>query len=78
MLSSRHRHEWKQGRSCGRAFWYDTAGIAESHRLFNPAQQVARLSCGYQDNADHNAAVNILARNEPLDANVSGVALCVV
>jgi hypothetical protein len=53
-------------------------GIAESHRLFNPAQQVARLSCGYQDNADHNAAVNILARNEPLDANVSGVTLCVV
>jgi putative transposase len=36
------------------------------------------LSCGYQDNADHNAAVNISARNEPLDANVSGVALCVV
>jgi len=28
--------------------------------------------------ADHNAAVNISARNEPLDANVSGVALCVV
>jgi hypothetical protein len=25
-------------RSCGRALWYDTAGIAESHRLFNPAQ----------------------------------------
>jgi hypothetical protein len=24
------------------------------------------------------AAVNISARNEPLDANVSGVALCVV
>jgi putative transposase len=24
------------------------------------------LSCEYQDNADHNAAVNILARNEPL------------
>ena len=38
----------------------------------------ACLSCGYQDNADHNAALNILARNEPLDANVSGVALCVV
>ena len=36
------------------------------------------LSCGHQDNADHNAAVNILARNEPLDANVSGVTLCVV
>jgi transposase len=27
---------------------------------------------------DHNAAVNILARNEPLDANVSGVTPCVV
>ena len=38
----------------------------------------ACLSCGYQDHADHHAAVNILARNEPLDANVSGVALCVV
>src|SRR6267378_2511494 len=38
----------------------------------------ACLSCGHRDNADHNAAVNILARNEPLDANVSGVALCVV
>ena len=36
------------------------------------------LSCGFKDNADHNGAVNILARNEPLDANVSGVALCVV
>ena len=36
------------------------------------------LSCGYKDNADHNGAVNILARNEPLDANVSGVTLCVV
>ena len=38
----------------------------------------ACLSCGHRDNADHNAAVNILARNEPLDANVSGVTLCVV
>ena len=36
------------------------------------------LSCGFKDNADHNGAVNILARNEPLDANVSGVTLCVV
>ncbi len=36
------------------------------------------LSCGHRDNADHNGAVNILARNEPLDANVSGVTLCVV
>ena len=26
----------------------------------------ACLLCGYQDNADHNAAVNISARNEPL------------
>jgi putative transposase len=38
----------------------------------------ACLLCGHRDNADHNAAVNILARNEPLDANVSGVTLCVV
>jgi hypothetical protein len=38
----------------------------------------ARLSCGYQDHADHNAAVNRAARNKPLDANVSGVTLCVV
>src|SRR5215467_6120658 len=37
MLSSRHLHEWKSGRSCGRAPRHDTAGIAESHRLFNPA-----------------------------------------
>ena len=36
------------------------------------------LSCGFRDNADHNGAVNILARNEPLDVNVSGVTLCVV
>jgi putative transposase len=36
------------------------------------------LSCGHTDNADHNGAVNILARNAPLDANVSGVTLCVV
>jgi len=38
----------------------------------------ACTSCGHTDNADHNGAVNILARNEPLDANVSGVTLCVV
>ena len=36
------------------------------------------LSCGHQDNADHNAAVNILGRSVPLDVNVSGVTLCVV
>ena len=29
------------------------------------------ISCGYQDNADHNGAVNILARIEPSFANVS-------
>jgi transposase len=39
---------------------------------------LACLLCAYQDNADHNAVVNISARNEPLDTNVSGVALCVV
>jgi putative transposase len=38
----------------------------------------ACTSCGHTDNADHNGAVNILARNEPLDANASGVTLCVV
>ena len=38
----------------------------------------ACTSCGHTDNADHNGAVNILARNEPLDANPSGVTLCVV
>ena len=36
------------------------------------------LRCGFESNADKNAAINILARNEPLDANVSGVTLCVV
>ena len=38
----------------------------------------ACTSCGHTDNADHNGAINILARNEPLDANPSGVTLCVV
>ena len=38
----------------------------------------ACTSCGHTDNADHNGAVNILARNEPLDANPSRVTLCVV
>ncbi|HVR23886.1 MAG TPA: zinc ribbon domain-containing protein [Candidatus Polarisedimenticolia bacterium] len=37
----------------------------------------ACTSCGHTDNADHNGAVNILARNEPLDANPSRVTLCV-
>jgi transposase len=36
------------------------------------------LFWGHQDNADHNAAVNRLARNEPPDANLSLVTLCVV
>ena len=38
----------------------------------------ACTSCGHTDNADLNGAVNILARHEPLDANASGVTLCVV
>jgi transposase len=38
----------------------------------------ACTSCGHTYNADHNGAVNILARNEPLDANASRVTLCVV
>jgi putative transposase len=36
------------------------------------------LSCGYMDNADHNAAVNILGRAGPLDANVGRLGPCVV
>jgi putative transposase len=35
------------------------------------------LSCGYQDNADHNGAVNILARIEPLGVNVGEPIPCV-
>jgi putative transposase len=38
----------------------------------------ACLSSGHQDHADRIAAINMLARNEPPDANVSGVTLCVV
>lgn len=33
------------------------------------------ISCGYSDNADHNGAVNILARSEPSFANVGAVML---
>lgn len=35
------------------------------------------MSCGYSDNADHNGAVNILARSEPLGANVGETIPCV-
>jgi len=44
MLSERHMHECKQGRNCGRALLHDTAGLAQSHRLFNPAPPEAGLS----------------------------------
>ena len=42
MLDKRHTHEWKQGRNCGRALWNDNADLAESHRLFNPANRRRR------------------------------------
>ena len=37
MLTKRQTHECRQGRSCGCALSNDTADLAESHRLFNPA-----------------------------------------
>jgi hypothetical protein len=43
MLDERHTHECEQGLNCGRALLHDTAAIAQSHRLFNPAQPVAVL-----------------------------------
>ena len=43
MLDERYKHECEQGFNCGRALLHDTAAIAQSHRLFNPAQPVAEL-----------------------------------
>ena len=36
------------------------------------------LSCGFRDNADHNGAVNILARMEPSDAKIGEAIPCLV
>lgn len=36
------------------------------------------LSCGFKDNADHNGAVNILARMEPSDAKIGESIPCLV
>jgi hypothetical protein len=43
MLKERHMHECKLGRNCGRDLSHDTAPVAESHRLFNPAPPEAGL-----------------------------------
>jgi putative transposase len=49
------------------------------HRDNRKAQaDFACLSCGHTDNADHNGAVNILARIEPSDVNVGGLIPCVI
>ena len=43
MLIERHTHECCKGHSCGRAPSNDTAGLSESHSLFNPVQPEAGL-----------------------------------
>ena len=43
MLIERHTHECSKGHSCGRAPSNDTAGLSESHSLFNPVQPEAGL-----------------------------------
>src|SRR6516162_9564386 len=50
-------HECRKGRSCGRAPLNDTADLAESHRVFNPAQRwlgslVAQLAAMQQGGAN--------------------------
>ena len=43
MLIERHTHECSKGHSCGRAPSNVTAGLSESHSLFNPVQPEAGL-----------------------------------